>query len=96
MGKRDSFDQRNFPLKLTLDLHKELSERQKDILKLLASDLTLNLTLNTAAIAKSLEKTRQTISKDLEILTTKGFIRRVGTKKNGHWELITSPRGTNP
>ena len=94
--KKTNSQTKNFPLKLTLDLHKELSERQKDILKLLASDLTLNLTLNTAAIAKSLEKTRQTISKDLEILTTKGFIRRVGTKKNGHWELITSPRGTNP
>lgn len=94
--KKTNSQTKNFPLHITLELHKELSERQKDILKLLASDLTLKLTLNTAAIAKSLEKTRQTISKDLEILTTKGFIRRVGTKKNGHWELITSPRGTNP
>lgn len=63
--KSDSFDQRNFPLHISLESHKELSDRQKDILKLLASYLTLNLTLNTAAIAKSLDRTRQTISKDL-------------------------------
>ncbi len=77
----------------------ELSERQRDILKIIgregsdneenvALNVALNVAVNTKLLAENLGLNRKTIQRDLNSLQKRGIIRWVGADKNGHWEVV--------
>ena len=39
-------------------------------------------------LADKMQKTRETIRENLKKLQELGLIRRVGARKNGHWEIV--------
>lgn len=49
-----------------------------------------NSGITTAQLAKILGVTRMTIHRDLDELKSKGRIRRIGSDKGGHWEVVES------
>lgn len=72
----------------------ELSERQKNILKLIGTgtlvdekNVAVNVAVNTKLLAEKLGLNRKTIQRELNHLQKQGVIRWVGADKNGHWEL---------
>jgi len=69
---------------VTKDVTKELSERQKDILIMIAQDsfVTIPEMSLKAGVAT------RTIKRDMEDLQSKGIIIRVGGSKYGHWEIV--------
>jgi len=62
-----------------------LTERQKTILEIIFKDD--NVTLNSMANVLSLGTT--TIKRELQTLKNFGLLKRVGSDKTGHWEIIT-------
>lgn len=76
----------------TINVIKELSDRQKDILKALGyhdtNNVILNVTLNAAQLAEKFNVTSRTIMRDIDALVLKGLIHRVGSRKNGYWEVV--------
>lgn len=68
----------------TKDDTKELSERQRVILRLIAGD-------DTITIAEMTQKTGAssvTVKRDIAALQSKGLLRREGGRKAGHWVII--------
>ena len=72
----------------------ELSERQKNILKIISKRATsngenvaVNVAVNTKLLAERLGLSRKTIQRELNWLQERDIIRWVGADKNGHWEL---------
>lgn len=63
---------------------KELNERQRVILQLLVSDSTMTIPQMSGKTAA----TERTIQRDLQYLQQNGYVRRVGTRKFGRWEVI--------
>ena len=79
----------------TINIIEQLTDRQKNILKLLGyydTDGTLNGALNgalnSAALEEKLGIPRRSLTRELNDLVSKGLIRRVGAKKNGYWEIV--------
>ncbi len=75
----------------------QLTERQKDILKIIGEGFTadntnvaINVAINTKFLAERLGLSRKTIQRDLTWLQEGGFIHWVGANKNGHWEITLS------
>ena len=95
----DAIGTKDFTINFTKDFIKEnaseLTERQKDILLLLAEDNTLSSP--KIALKLSLKKpvSSRTIKNDLSILQKKGFILHQGGRKNGYWQLLFLPQKTN-
>ena len=92
----------NVPLNVAVSSVDELTERQRDILKLIASQETieienvpLNVPLNTKSLAEYLGLSRKTIQRELNWLQEQGTICRVGSKKNGHWEIVKDNPNNN-
>lgn len=83
------------PLNVSIKIESELTERQRYLLKIISGesvakkgDVSLNVPLNTTFIAERLGLSRKTIQRELNWLQEQGTIRRVGSKKNGHWEIV--------
>lgn len=70
------------------DVHKdnstELTERQKVIF----SFVQKNVHITRIEMSTKLQVNEKTIRRDLDVLQSKGLIRRVGSRKTGHWEVV--------
>ena len=99
-------DATNVPLNAAVNIENELSERQRDILKILSKktvvenedvslNVSLNVPLNTKTLAERLGLSRKTIQRELDWLQKHGAIRRVGAKKNGYWEVVKGNSHSN-
>ena len=91
----DSYEAVDFIKDFTKDFIKEneteLTERQKEILILLADDFTLTSQKISQKISQKKPVSMRTILKDLAELQQKGFLRREGGRKNGYWRLLFLP-----
>jgi len=67
----------------------KLSERQKDIIKILSDSVVDNVVENASSLSHRLGVSHRTIQRDLEHLKKLKVIRRVGTDRGGHWEIIS-------
>ena len=70
----------------------QLSDRQKDIIKLLGyydtDDVRINVRINASELAEKFSVTTRTIMRDMDVLVVKGLLRRVGARKNGYWDIV--------
>ena len=98
-GKKEHLDNENCTKDCTINCTKdfikenesELTERQKDILLVLAEDNTLSAPKIALKIALKKPVSERTIKYELSILQKKGIIRHVGGRKLGHWKLLFLP-----
>ena len=73
----------------------QLTERQKKIYHII-KDGTINDTVNDTAndtvtaktLSESLDTSIITIKRDLAVMQSVGVIKRVGSDKTGHWEVV--------
>ena len=70
------------------DQYKDLTDRQRRVLQAIASDVPLNVPLNTSALAEAFSVSRKTLQRDLDVLVDKKLIIRKGGRKNGYWERV--------
>ena len=70
------------------DCVKELSERQVDILSMIAEDCTITSQKIAQKIAQKGSVSQRTIMYDLADLQAKGIIAREGGRKNGRWVIL--------
>lgn len=68
---------------------KELTERQQEILNLLRDNPQLTSQKISQKISHKNSASVRTIIKDMKVLQEIGLLQRVGSKKEGHWEVIT-------
>ena len=91
----DSYGAVDFTKDFTKDFIKEneseLTERQKEILILLADDRTLTSQKISQKISQKKPVSSRTIKTDLFDLQKKGIISREGGRKNGYWQLLFLP-----
>ena len=73
---------------VTVNAMEELTDRQRTVYNIIKQNHEDNVTVNVALLSQKLKVSRRTILRDIEVLTTKSFIRRVGSDKTGHWEPI--------
>lgn len=66
---------------VTKDVLKELSERQRVILDIIASDVRITI----ENLSGKMSVNERTIRRDLSDLQEKGLLKRVGGRKDGHW-----------
>ncbi|MBO4714878.1 MAG: HTH domain-containing protein [Verrucomicrobia bacterium] len=70
----------------------ELTDRQRDIVELIKQQVIENVVEDvvetSATLSKKLSVTPCTIQRDLDTLQRLGVIYRVGSDKDGHWEVI--------
>ena len=64
---------------------KQITERQEDILFMIAEDGTMT----SQKISQKTGVTQRTILNDLNKLQSMGIIAREGGRKNGHWVVVT-------
>ena len=94
----------NVAVNATEDKITELTERQKDILRILSIksaitdksaaenvslNVPLNVPLNTKNLAECMGVGKKTMQRELNWLQGQGTIQWVGAKKNGHWEIVS-------
>lgn len=72
----------NPPINLPINL--PINSTQKVLLNLLQE----NNSYTYDELADKMQKTRETIRENLKKLQELGLIRRVGARKNGHWEIV--------
>ena len=72
----------NPPINLPINL--PINSTQKVLLNLLQE----NNSYTYDKLADKMQKTRETIRENLKKLQELGLIRRVGARKNGHWEIV--------
>ena len=72
----------NPPINLPINL--PINSTQKVLLNLLQE----NNSYTYDELADKMQKTRETIRENLKKLQELSLIRRVGARKNGHWEII--------
>lgn len=77
-GRVDSGDVTKDVLK---DVLKELSERQRVILAMIESDVRITI----ENLSGKMSVNERTIRRDLSDLQEKGLLKRVGSRKDGHW-----------
>lgn len=63
-------------------------ERQKNIFNRLIEAGKMNVLETSASLATHFKVDARTISRDLSVLQTKGFIRHDGPEKGGRWIVI--------
>lgn len=71
---------------------KELTDRQRIILEILSTNPAFSARAISEKISEKIPVSERTIENDLAVLKKYGFIRRVGSRKEGHWEIIVSHR----
>ena len=74
---------------VTMNVVNELTERQKDIIKILSDSVVDDVVENATTLSHKLGVSHRTIQRDLEYLKKLNVIRRVGTDRGGHWEIIS-------
>ena len=78
---------------VTKNVVEKLTERQKDILKHIqqcdTDDVTMIVTMSATQMAQYFNVSRRTIMRDLDVLISKGLIKRVGSRMKGHWEIVS-------
>lgn len=83
---------------VTKNFSDELTERQKDILVFIQqhdiNHVTMNVTINATTMAQHFNVSRRTIMRDLNVLVSKGLIRRIGSKMKGYWEIVSKEKPT--
>ena len=91
----DSYGAVDFTKDFTKDFIKEneaeLTERQKEILLILAEDNTLSSPKISLKISLKKSVTSRTVKTDLSNLQKKGIILHKGGRKNGYWQLLFLP-----
>ena len=87
----DSYGAVDFTKDFIKENETELTERQKEILILLADDFTLTSQKISQKISQKKPVSSRTIKSDLFELRKKGIISREGGRKNGYWRLLFLP-----
>ena len=67
----------------TKDGTKELTERQLFIVDCLRNDGTINI----PDLALKIKAGERTIKRDIALLQKNGILKRIGSRKDGHWEV---------
>ena len=70
------------------DVVEELTERQRLVLKALKVAVVENGAETAHSLSQKIGVSQRSVQRDLAILSAKGFIRRVGSDKGGHWEIV--------
>lgn len=74
----------NFGKGFIKDLTKELADRQQIIMDILRNDCTLT----SQKISQKINVSSSTIIEDIKALQQLGFIRRIGGRKEGYWQVL--------
>lgn len=74
----------NFGKGFIKDLTKELADRQQIIMDILRNDCTLT----SQKISQKINVSSRTIIEDIKALQQLGFIRRIGGRKEGYWQVL--------
>ena len=69
---------------VTKDSIHKLTERQKVILMVIKG----NPLVTTPELSLKMNVVTRTIKRDIEVLKSKGFLKREGSRKEGHWEIV--------
>ena len=69
---------------VTKDSIHELTERQKVILMVIKE----NPLVTIPEMSLKMNVVTRTIKRDIEVLKSKGFLKREGSRKEGHWEIV--------
>ena len=78
LAKKWNIDGKNPPINLPIN------STQKSLLELLIE----NNVYTYDELSAKIGKTRETVRENLKKLQELGLIRRVGARKNGHWEVL--------
>ena len=70
------------------DVVEELTERQRLVLKVLKAAVVEDGIETALSLSQKIGVSQRSVQRDLAILSAKGFIRRVGSDKGGHWEIL--------
>ena len=68
----------------TINATIKLTDSQKKILEIILSDPRIN----QAEIAEQLNLHRVSVAKSMSKLQKEGVLKRVGSNKNGYWEIV--------
>ena len=82
LAKKWNIDGKNPPINLPINL--PINSTQKSLLELLIE----NNVYTYDELSAKIGKTRETVRENLKKLQELGLIRRVGARKNGHWEVL--------
>lgn len=85
----DKIKVQNGSNKIKLEVHDEpvnvsLSKLQKEILNIIKD----NPAVTYEIIAYKLDKDRSTVKRNIQKLKDAGILKRIGSKKTGHWEIL--------
>ena len=72
---------------VAVNVAEELTERQRNILKLIGSGVADDVAVNTMYLADALGLNRKTIQRDLAVLTGLSLIVWEGSPKTGGWKI---------
>ena len=65
----------------------KLTERQRVIIELISSDSTLSARALSEKMSEKSFVNERTIERDIAILKKLDYLRRIGGRKDGHWEV---------
>lgn len=89
------FDSQISPANDTKDdtnVHKELTERQRVVLKMIQADVTITSQKIAQEMSQEMSQevtiNERTIKRDLAKMRELGVLRHVGSTKGGHWEIV--------
>ena len=74
----------NATISATINATIKLTDSQKKILEIILSDPRIN----QAEIAEQLNLHRVSVAKSMSKLQKEGVLKRVGSNKNGYWEIV--------
>ena len=69
----------------------QLTERQRKIYDAI-KNVPVNVPVNVPNLASMLGVSEKTIKRDIAVMQSAGLIKRVGSDKTGHWEVIEVQR----
>ena len=81
-------DTKNVTDNVTDDNLRELTERQRIIIRMLPFDDTDDVTETTSTLAQKTGVSRRTIARDMDVLKEKGFVIRIGPDNGGYWKRL--------
>ena len=81
-GVVDRIEDQNVPVNDTVKLS-QLTERQHGIYEAIK-----NVPVNVPNLASMLGVSEKTIKRDIAAMQSAGLIKRVGSDKTGHWEVV--------
>ena len=66
----------------------KLTERQRLVLKSLRAAVVEDEVETAQSLSQKIGVSQRSVQRDLATLSAKGFIRRIGPDKGGHWEIV--------